>query len=131
MKKSVILEYIKAINEANIDKLYSLMASDYIFIDAHDNRISGKDAMKQSWIEYFEMFPDYLIEVIEILEGDSSCAVFGYASGTYKNLKNKENNNYWKAPAAWNVIVEDGKIKKWQVYADNSSAIEIYNRNKS
>jgi len=131
MKKSVILEYIKAINEANIDKLYSLMASDYIFIDAHDNRISGKDAMKQSWIEYFEMFPDYLIEVIEILEGNSSCAVFGYASGTYKKLKNKENNNYWKVPAAWNVIVEDGKIKKWQVYADNSSAIEIYNRNKS
>lgn len=102
-----------------------------IQIDNEDKRVSGKDAMKQSWIGYFQMFPDYQIEVIEIIEDDSSCAVFGYASGTYMNLKNKEDSNYWKVPTAWNVIVKNDKIKKCQVYADNSSAIEIYNRNKS
>ncbi len=131
MKKSVILEYIKAINESEIDKLYSLMASNYIFIDAHDNRVSGRDAMKQSWIEYFKMFPDYLIEIDEIMEEDTLFAVFGYASGTYKNLKDENNSNYFRAPAAWKVVVEDGLIKHWQVYADNTHAIEIYNRNES
>ncbi|MDR1200074.1 MAG: nuclear transport factor 2 family protein, partial [Tannerellaceae bacterium] len=103
MKKQVVLEYIKAINEADVDKLYSLMAPDYIFIDVHDNIVSGKDAMKQSWIGYFNMFPDYRIEVSEILEGNSSFAVFGYASGTYKNLKDENNSNYYRVPAAWKV----------------------------
>lgn len=126
--KAVILEYIKAINEADIDKLYSFMAPNYIFIDAHDNRMVGKEVMKQSWIEYFNMFPDYFIEVEEILDGDSSSAVFGYASGIYKNLKDKNNSNYYRVPAAWKVIVEDGLIKHWQVYADNVRAIEICNR---
>ncbi len=37
MKRQVILEYIKAINESKIDKIYSLMPPDYIFIDDHDN----------------------------------------------------------------------------------------------
>lgn len=52
MRKQIILEYIKAINEADITKLYSLMGSDYIFIDAHGEKIIGKDAMKQSWVGY-------------------------------------------------------------------------------
>ncbi|MDR2918572.1 MAG: nuclear transport factor 2 family protein [Tannerella sp.] len=131
MKKRVILKYIKAINEADIDKLYSLMTPEHIFIDAHDNRVLGKDAMKQSWIGYFKMFPDYLIEVDEIIEGDSSYAILGYASRTYKNLKNENNSNYYRVPAAWKAIVEDSLIKHWQVYADNVHVIEIIKKNET
>jgi ribosomal protein S18 acetylase RimI-like enzyme/ketosteroid isomerase-like protein len=130
MEKQVVLEYIKAINEARVDILYSLMAPDFIFIDAHNNIVSGKDAMKQSWIGYFNMFPDYRIEIDEILEGNASFAVFGYAGGTYKNLKNADNSNYYRVPAAWKVVVENNLIKHWQVYADNVRAIEIINRNE-
>lgn len=93
MEKQVVSEYIKAINEAGIDKLYSLMTPDFIFIDAHDNIVSGRDAMKQAWIGYFNMFPDYRIEAGEILGGNASFAVFGYAGGTYKNLKDENNSN--------------------------------------
>jgi ketosteroid isomerase-like protein len=85
MRKRIILEYINAINETEIDKLYSLMASNHLFIDSQDNKVSGKEAMRQSWIGYFKMFPDYQIEIVEIIEEDSSFALFGYASGTYKN----------------------------------------------
>jgi ribosomal protein S18 acetylase RimI-like enzyme/ketosteroid isomerase-like protein len=129
MEKQVVLEYIKAINEARIDKLYSLMALDFIFIDAHNNIVLGKDAMKQAWIGYFNMFPDYQIEIGEILEGNASFVVFGYAGGTYKNLKDEDNSNYYRVPAAWKVVVENDLIKHWQVYADNVRALEIINRN--
>jgi ketosteroid isomerase-like protein len=106
------------------------MTPDCIFIDAYDNVISGKDAIVQAWIGYFKMFPDYLIETVEILEGDSSYAIFGYAGATYKNLKDENNSTYFRAPAAWKVIVENNHIKHWQVYADNVRAIEIHNRNE-
>ncbi|MDL2221699.1 nuclear transport factor 2 family protein [Parabacteroides sp. OttesenSCG-928-N08] len=129
MDKQVVLAYIKAINEADVAKLYSLMSPEHVFIDAHDGRIIGRDAMKQSWVGYFEMFPDYLIEVNDIVGDSSSFAVFGYAGGTYKNLKNDDDSNYYRVPAAWKVILKDNLVTHWQVYADNTRAIEIYNRN--
>jgi len=46
------------------------------------------------------------------------------------NNKNVDDNNHWKVPASWKAKVVDKKIKLWQVYADNSVAIEIMNKNK-
>jgi ketosteroid isomerase-like protein len=129
-KVQIALNYVDAINTADIGRLYDLMESDHLFIDAHDNKVMGKDDMKQAWVSYFSMFPDYKIEVNEILEKDSLICILGYASGTYKNLKNKENSNYWRVPATWTVVIENDKVKQWQVYADNTFAIEIYKRNE-
>ena len=125
----VVLDYIEAINKADLNRLYFLMSNDYQFIDAHNNYVEGKDNMMQSWIGYFSMFPDYCIEVNEILQKDTLVCILGYAGGTYKNLRNKENSNYWRIPAAWSAIVENNKIKHWQVYADNIIVMDIINRN--
>ena len=65
--------------------------------------------------------------MIEIVEKDSLTSIFGYASGTYKDINIK--SNYWRIPAAWRVVVADGKIKEWQVYADNIIVAEIISRN--
>ncbi|WP_029904630.1 nuclear transport factor 2 family protein [Prevotella sp. 10(H)] len=124
----IALEYVEAINNANVDKLYSLMTDNHLFIDAHDNNVIGRNDMKQSWIDYFKMFPDYKIEVQDILEKDNLICLLGYASGTYKNLKNNENSNYWRIPAAWTAIIKDNQVSKWQVYADNIIVMDIINR---
>lgn len=124
----IALAYINAINTANISELYKLMTEDHLFIDAHDNNVIGKEDMKQSWIDYFIMFPDYKIEIADILQKEDLVCILGYASGTYKNLKNKENSNYWRIPAAWTAIIKDNHIKQWQVYADNIIVIDIINR---
>jgi len=51
-------------------------------------------------IGYFALFPDYKIEVNEILVKDPIICLLGYASGTYKNLKKyKLNSNHWRIPA--------------------------------
>lgn len=125
---AIALAYINAINTANIDELYILMTEDHLFIDAHNNNIKGKEGMKQSWIDYFIMFPDYKIEVVDILQKEDLVCILGYASGTYKNLKNRENSNYWRIPAAWTAIVKYNQVKQWQVYADNIIVMEIINR---
>ncbi len=130
MKKHVILDFVDAINSGNVDKLYDLMAIDHLFIDTQDNRTVGKDAMRQAWIGYFSLFPDYKIEINEIFEKDSLVCILGYASGTYRNLTNENNSNHWRIPAAWTAIIKDNKVKQWQVYADNIIVMDIINRNK-
>jgi len=56
--------------------------------------------------------------------------MYGYASGTYRNIINKDKSNYWRIPAAWRAIVKDNQIKLWQVYADNLIVMDIINKNK-
>jgi ketosteroid isomerase-like protein len=130
MKTKVVLDFVEAINNGNVDKIYDLMTENHLFIDSQDNRVKGKENMKQAWVGYFALFPDYKIEINEILEKDSLICILGYASATYKNLKNENNSNYWRIPATWTAIVENNQIKVWQVYADNSMVLDIINRNK-
>jgi ketosteroid isomerase-like protein len=130
MNKTVTLKFIAAINSGNVENICSLMTKDHLFIDSQDNRLMGRDNMKQAWIGYFALFPDYKIEVSEILERDSLICVLGYASATYKNLGKASDNNYWRIPAAWSAVIEHNSVKVWQVYADNSVVLEIVNRNK-
>ena len=130
MNLKIINNYVEAINNADVEKLCSLLADDHIFIDSQDNRFAGVENMRQGWKQYFEMFPDYKIEIEEITERDSMIFAFGYAGGTYKNIKNEANSNYWRIPAAWKAVVKDGKIKLWQVYADNSVVMDIVKRNQ-
>jgi len=130
MNTKIIIEFVNAINNADIGKMYKLMADDHLFIDSQDNRITGKDRMKQAWIGYFALFPDYKIEINELIEKDYLICIFGYAGGTYKNIQNENNSNYWKIPAAWRAVVSNNQIKQWQVYADNIIVADIINRNK-
>ncbi len=131
MDLKIVQDFIESINTANIDKLYDLMSNDHVFIDSRGNSMVGNDKIKIAWIGYLDLFPDYKIEVTDTLQSDSIIVLLGYASGTYKTSNKKvENENRWKVPASWKAIVVDRKIKLWQVYADNSVAIEIINKNK-
>lgn len=130
MEIKIVIDFIDAINCANVDKMNDLMAIDHLFIDSQDNKMTGKDNMRQAWIGYFDLFPDYKIEINEILKKDSLICILGYASGTYRNLTNENNSNHWRIPAAWTMIVKDNKIKQWQVYADNIIVMDIINKNK-
>ena len=117
MKIDIVLDFVKAINSADVLRLSDLMTDDHIFIDSQDNRMTGKDNLKEAWSSYFNLFPDYKIEINEIFEKDSLISMVGYAGGTYKNLKDKDNSNYWRVPAAWTAIIEGNHVKQWQVYA--------------
>ena len=124
------MDFIDAINRADLDDIINIMTDDHILIDSQDNKMTGKDNLRQAWAGYFGLFPDYKIEVHEILAKGSLFCILGNASGTFKNLKNSDNSNYWKIPAAWTAIIEDNHLKKWQIYADNLIVMDIVNMNK-
>ena len=128
--KAIAIRFVKAINDHDVDEIINLMSEDHIFKDALDNKSVGKKGMKDGWKGYFELFPDYQIEISDITENVSTIGLFGYASATYKNLTNKLDSNFWRIPASWKAIVENNKIKHWQVYCDYSSLFKIIEKNK-
>jgi ketosteroid isomerase-like protein len=130
MNTKIVLEFVDAINEGDIDEICKLMSDDHLFIDSQDCRVAGKNTMKLGWIEYFKLFPDYKIDIEDIFEKSELVCLLGYASGTYRNLQNETKSNHWRIPAAWKAIVYKGQIKQWQVYADNIIVMDIINSNK-
>jgi len=46
-------------------------------------------------------------------------AIFGSASGVYADNGEPSGNNFWEVPAAWRVVIRDGLVAEWRVYADN------------
>ena len=52
-------------------------------------------------------------------------AVFGSASGNYNGKRGLVPENRIAMPAAWKAIVENDKIKLWQVYTDWSEGRRI------
>ena len=146
MSKKIIQDFIEAINHHDIDAIYNLMTNDHKFIDAHGNEVSGRDIMKAGWAGYFSMFPDYMIEITDMFLKPAPVAIqtgkaklkvklfynrndyivaFGFASGTYKGMETEDNKNYFRIPACWKAIVEDGKVKLWQVYCDTKIPYDI------
>lgn len=122
MTKQTALNFIDAVNAHDPEKIIQLMTDDHIFIDAYGS-IQTKKEMERGWQGYFEWFPDYLIEISEIIETENTIAVFGFASGAYHGEKEKD-GRFWRLPAAWRVVVENGKVKVWQVYCDSKIPFE-------
>jgi len=129
MERNIILEFINHINRHDVDAIASLLSDDHIFTDTDNNTVIGKENMKTAWKLYFDWFPDYTIEISDIIQGETCIAAFGFASATYLNLHNEQKSNHWHIPASWKIILENEKIKLWQVYADTKIIFDITKRN--
>jgi ketosteroid isomerase-like protein len=110
--------FADAINNHNIFLIGALMTEDHTFIDPHGTTVNGKMMMIAGWTGYFTWFPDYKIHVEDVFEKGNTLMAYGTAEGTSVNGKK------WKVPAAWKAIVETGRIKSWQVFADTKLAFE-------
>lgn len=110
--------FMEAINRHDLAAMSVLMAEDHTFVDSGGTTVSGRDTMITGWEEYFRMFPDYENRVEKMLADENVVAAFGSASGTYNGKRGLVEENRVTMPAAWKAIVENGKVKHWQVYAD-------------
>ncbi len=122
--KKAFSAFVDAINNHDADKVRALMTDDHSFIDAQNNEMKGADKMHDGWKGYFSWFPDYKIEVNETYEHDNIVTAFGFAEGSYKG----DRKYHWRIPASWRAVVENGKIRIWQVYADTKLPFESIHR---
>ncbi|HXE71885.1 MAG TPA: nuclear transport factor 2 family protein, partial [Candidatus Nitrosotenuis sp.] len=114
----VVKAFIAAINRRSPSEMSDLMTEDHTLVDPGGRVESGRQNVIAGWNEYFRMFPDYTILVESILADSEVVAVFGSASGTYNGKRGPVPENRIEMPAAWRAVVENGKVKRWQVYAD-------------
>ena len=119
--KDIVLKFIERINSQDIELMCDLMTEQHRFIDALDNVINGREQMRQGWLGYFKMVPDYQILCEELFENGNVIAAFGSAGSTYSPEDGGRllEENRWRVPAAWRAEVEDNLISEWRVYADN------------
>lgn len=118
MEIGVVEAFVAAINRRSPREISDLMTEDHTFVDSAGRVESGRRNTTAGWSEYFRMFPDYTILVETILADHELVAVFGSASGTYNGKRGLVAENRIEMPAAWRAVVHDGKVKRWQVYAD-------------
>lgn len=126
--KTVITAFIEAINAHDVDALARLMTDDHLFVDSLGSRVVGADAMTAGWRHYFAMFPDYRIDLDEILTEGSDAMLRGSAHGTLYQNGAPVPDGAWTVAAAWRVVVLGGKISLWQVYADNKQVYDLLER---
>lgn len=129
--QTVFESFVSEINSHSADGIASFLSDDHIFIDAQGNKTEGKDNVKSGWEEYFKMFPDYKITVESFNYNATVFLAAGTAEGTFGGTKNASGDNHWKIPAAWKAIIENGKVKQWQVFADTKIPFEVMNRSSS
>jgi uncharacterized protein (TIGR02246 family) len=128
---NVVESFIAAINRHDPSALSNLMTEDHTFVDSAGRIHSGRENMTAGWKQYFFMFPDYEIHVERLLADKALVAVFGSASGTYNGQRGLVAENRIAMPAAWKAVVENRKIKLWQVYADWTEGSKTIEEDKS
>jgi ketosteroid isomerase-like protein len=124
MNRQTFQDFVSAINEHNVEKISLLMTDDHKFIDSQGNEAIGKEKMREGWKGYFQLFPDYKIEITDIFDGGDIIAAFGFAGGTFHGERERKENS-WRLPASWKAVIEDGKIDLWQVYVDAKIPFDI------
>ncbi|MFQ5890916.1 MAG: nuclear transport factor 2 family protein [Gemmatimonadota bacterium] len=104
------------------------MAPDHLFIDGLGCEFRGRETMRGGWKRYFALFPNYHIEVREMLHRDQVVGLFGTTSGTYASDACPAAENSWQVPAAWEAVVREAAVAVWRVYADIDPVRQIMSR---
>jgi uncharacterized protein (TIGR02246 family) len=120
--------FVAAINAADVEALADLMKPDHTFVDADGSEHGGRERMKSGWREYFDMVPDFRIEVTDRFDANGLVVLLGRASGTFVQDGDLKPKNHWNVPAAWRVVVESHQVAVWQVYANQSMMHQILDR---
>ena len=130
----VAREFVEAINRQDVEALVGLMTPQHQFTDSLGNVARGRDSMREGWKLYFQMVPDYQLQVDETYVSDSSVVMLGTAGGTYSHGFESVRatgmpillpdgiskvTNRWQTPAAVRARIENGKVAEWRIFADN------------
>ena len=115
----VAMDFIKRINSGKVDAICELMAEGHVFQDPLGKRFIGRETMRSGWSSYFKIVANYQIRAEEFFQTDDRLAIFGSASGRYAAQGGQSPDGFWEVPAAWRVVIREGLVAEWRVYADN------------
>jgi hypothetical protein len=119
--RNVALDFVAAINAADLPTLRTLMTDNHTFTDALGNRFSGAEKMHFGWQHFFHAYPNYQITITHTFAEENRAALFGNATGGWR-INDIVQSKKWTVSAAWLAEVENEKISHWTVFCDTGWA---------
>jgi ketosteroid isomerase-like protein len=123
--ESVAMRFVRGINRQNVAAMTATMAPEILFVDSLGQEVRGASRLRDGYLAYFALFPDYRITVREHFSVGPVVALFGTARGTLAKHSAMPRENHWEIPAAWRAVVRKGRLIHWQVYADNTPVARL------
>lgn len=117
--RNVAKAFVERINAGDVAGLAALMTDDHRFVDSLGNVVTGREAMRQGWVGYFGVVPDYRLVIDDWFCEGSFVVMLGMASGTYSPDGSLNPKRHWSTPAAIRAVIREDKVAEWRVYADN------------
>ncbi len=127
---NTVKEYINRINSHDIKGLLDLTDDNASFIDSMGINTTGKYEIQNAWDVLLTFFPDYAVEIKDMISRNGTVALFGKAKGTLATDGKILEENKFEIPASWTALVKEGKITKWRVYADNEQVRKLISKYK-
>jgi uncharacterized protein (TIGR02246 family) len=130
----VARQFVEAINRQDVHALAELMTADHRFTDSLGNVVRGRESMREGWKLYFQLVPDYRLDIEETYVNGGAVVMLGVAGGTYSHGGESARTtgmpvvmpdgtskvmNRWQTPAAVRARIEDRKVAEWRIFADN------------
>lgn len=122
--EEVVLQFVAAVNKADVDGLAGLMTDNHVFVDSSGSRTTGREAMRDAWSLFFQTVQGYRINVEEIYSLDVKVVLTGLASGVYSTSGRPRASGFWSVPAAWRAVVKGDRIAVWQVFVNPEAMME-------
>jgi len=117
--RHIALEFLSQINSHNLDGMIALLSDDAVYINPFGEEIADPFVVKYAWNRHFDSYPDFFVEVEQVIESGNYVAVFGQSISTPGLVEGAEN----KVPTAWRVRIEFGKVSSWQVFTLQEQAV--------
>ncbi len=124
---AVALAFVAAINARDVERIATFMSEDHEFIDIPGQSFRGRGPMREGWIGYYRLFPNYQIYVDRVLSNSDAVTLVGSTTGTLsafgrEALRRADGTlpapDELQGPAIWTARIVDDKVAQWRVYRD-------------
>jgi hypothetical protein len=116
--EDVALQFVDAINRADLARLGALMTEGHVFVDSDGSRVTGRGATLDAWSRYFLMMRNYRVTVLETFSSANTVVLVGTAEGVWAKGAGSGRGGRWSVPAAWRAAVDGAAIAVWQVFVN-------------
>jgi ketosteroid isomerase-like protein len=112
------IRFVNEINRHDVEAIGALLAHDHVLVDPLGHELRGPERAREAWAALFAKFPEYRISIEDTLEAGPVVGLIGSVSGSLPTDPTAPASHRWRLPAAWKAVVRDGRIERWQMYAD-------------
>ena len=107
--KLTVLQFNECINNQDPDGLASLMTDKVRLIAGEETTQKGKVEVKNAWIQFFNLCPDYKNHFTRIESKDDRVVIIGFSTSSNKELD---------GPALWTALIKNDLIDEWRILDD-------------